>query len=65
MVTTARSRFPEEMILASRGLETVTFERRAEDALEWIKDYAKDEPVSFALWAMGIGFVLGWKLKPW
>ena len=20
---------------------------------------------SFALWALGIGFVLGWKLKPW
>ncbi len=27
--------------------------------------YAKERPESLALWAFGIGFVLGWKLKPW
>jgi len=24
-----------------------------------------DEPEILALWCFGIGFVLGWKLKPW
>ncbi len=65
MVTTARTRFPEDMTRASRGLGVATLEQRAEDALEWVKDYARDEPISFALWTLGIGFVLGWKLKPW
>lgn len=30
-----------------------------------LKKYAGDNPVSAALWCVGIGFVLGWKLKPW
>jgi len=24
-----------------------------------------DKPEAAALWCLGIGFVLGWKLKPW
>jgi hypothetical protein len=36
-----------------------------EDGVAFIEDYARREPVSLALWALGIGFVLGWKLKPW
>jgi hypothetical protein len=30
-----------------------------------IEDYARAKPLSFGLWAFGIGFVLGWKLKLW
>jgi hypothetical protein len=30
-----------------------------------IEDYARQEPWVFACWVFGIGFVLGWKLKPW
>ena len=38
----------------------------ANSMLDRPSDYARDEPVSFGLWAaLGIGFVLGWKLKPW
>ena len=32
---------------------------------ESAQDYARENPLSFAAWAFGIGFVLGWKLKPW
>jgi hypothetical protein len=28
-------------------------------------EYARAKPLSFAAWAFGIGFILGWKLKPW
>jgi len=28
-------------------------------------EYAKSKPETIALWCLGIGFVLGWKLKPW
>jgi len=36
-----------------------------EKTMEGIEDYARREPWAFASWVFGIGFVLGWKLKPW
>ena len=30
-----------------------------------VKEYTKERPEVVALWCFGIGFVLGWKLKPW
>lgn len=36
-----------------------------ESSMEAIERYARDEPWAFAGWVFGIGFVLGWKLKPW
>jgi hypothetical protein len=37
----------------------------SEAALECFKEYAKQRPEVVSLWIFGIGFVLGWKLKPW
>jgi len=37
----------------------------AEDMIEYLTSYAKAKPDVAALWCFGIGFVLGWKLKPW
>ncbi len=34
-------------------------------ALDSFRRYAGQRPDVVALWAFGIGFVLGWKLKPW
>jgi len=65
MVDTARTRFPEDMTQASRWDDSFSLESYANDAVDRIKQYARDEPVTFALWAFGIGFVLGWRLKPW
>ena len=36
-----------------------------EAAVELFQQYARERPEVVALWAFGIGFVLGWKLKPW
>lgn len=35
------------------------------DVIESLRDYAHKNPESAALWCLGIGFVLGWRLKPW
>jgi hypothetical protein len=35
------------------------------DLIEYLKEYAREKPEVAALWCFGIGFVLGWKLKPW
>ena len=37
----------------------------AQDALSIFQDYAKDRPDVVAFTCLGIGFILGWKLKPW
>jgi len=35
------------------------------DIVQYLRDYAKENPEAAALWCFGIGFVLGWKLKLW
>jgi len=65
MVDTARIRFPDDMTQANRPGGSTSLESYANEAVDRLKQYARDEPVSFALWAFGIGFVLAWKLKPW
>jgi len=37
----------------------------SEAAVACAKEYAREHPEVIAMWALGIGFVLGWKLKPW
>lgn len=37
----------------------------SEDFVQYLKDYARAKPDVAALWCFGIGFVVGWKLKPW
>ena len=36
----------------------------ADAMVECVTRYAHERPEMVALWALGIGFVLGWKLKP-
>jgi hypothetical protein len=64
MVDVARTRFPDDMT-RSLHLEGPSLESAASEAMEKLKDYARDQPIAFGLWAFGIGFVLGWRLKPW
>ena len=35
------------------------------NTLESVEDYARREPWTFAACVFGVGFVLGWRLKPW
>lgn len=32
---------------------------------EAVLDCARERPGATILWSLGIGFVLGWRLKPW
>jgi hypothetical protein len=36
-----------------------------EDVLDYVKMYARQKPGTAALWCFGVGFIVGWKLKPW
>jgi hypothetical protein len=37
----------------------------ARDVVDYLKEYAREKPEVAALWCFGLGFILGWKLKPW
>lgn len=36
-----------------------------EDIGRYLTCYARQKPGTVALWCFGVGFILGWKLKPW
>jgi len=36
-----------------------------DDLIDYAVAYSREKPEIAALWCLGIGFVLGWKLKPW
>lgn len=36
-----------------------------EDLMAYFKEYARDRPEMVALTFFGVGFILGWRLKPW
>lgn len=46
-------------------METTASKQPIDDLITYLTDYARERPEVAALWCFGIGFVLGWKLKPW
>jgi hypothetical protein len=65
MVDTARTAFPPDMVRAAHRDELGTIESMACDLTDSLKRFVREKPEEAAFWALGIGFVLGWKLKPW
>jgi len=58
--------WPHDMAQASHtDMEGNWMESTIRSVTDYVEDYAHREPVKFAAWVFGIGFVLGWKLKPW
>jgi hypothetical protein len=57
--TSGRRKATEEALIPEEATEV------AADVLDYLKEYAREKPEVAALWCLGIGFVLGWKLKPW
>ncbi|REK06068.1 MAG: hypothetical protein DWQ37_22770 [Planctomycetota bacterium] len=40
-------------------------EQAPRDLTDHLVEYARENPGTACLWCLGIGFILGWKLKPW
>lgn len=36
-----------------------------DDLMQYLREYSRERPEVVALTCFGIGFILGWKLKPW
>lgn len=56
--------YPSEVFDVARGRDR-PIERTSRDLLNRFEAYARERPTTVALWAFGLGFVLGWRLKPW
>ncbi len=39
--------------------------RLLNDVGQYLQNYAQERPEVAALWCFGVGFILGWRLKPW
>jgi hypothetical protein len=49
----------------SRGEQVESPREITNDVMNYLVDYARQNPGYAALCCLGVGFVLGWKLKPW
>ena len=56
---------PVKTSSGSVGAGNLSQKQPVDDLVTYWKEYAKEKPEVCAMWALGIGFVLGWKLKPW
>ncbi len=36
-----------------------------DDMMDYMRRYAREKPETLAYFCFGLGFILGWKLKPW
>ena len=65
MVDMARSGFPSDMYRQAHSEEAGRFEEVAEHVVDTVSDFAREKPIPALFLALGIGFFLGWRLKPW
>lgn len=65
MVDTSRSGFPREMDRIAHPEMEGTVERVAVDVVDTVTRFAREKPIPALFSALGIGFFLGWRLKPW
>ncbi len=57
---------PEGAVSTSMNSSSESPELRLlNDVGQYLQNYARERPEVAALWCFGVGFVLGWRLKPW
>jgi hypothetical protein len=39
--------------------------RPMEDLIDYVREYSRQKPEVVAFTCFAVGFILGWKLKPW
>lgn len=65
MVNVRSVEYPDELTELRGGMTPHWAEATIHPVVDSIEDYARARPLAFGLWALSIGFALGWKLKPW
>jgi hypothetical protein len=63
--TQTANKLPNVRERVERGLREGDAAEMGRDVVQYLREYARENPETTALWCFGIGFILGWKLKPW
>lgn len=63
--TTRRQNGTQERVAVATARAEHSRLTAGEAAVEAFKDYARERPEIVTMWAFGLGFVLGWKLRIW
>lgn len=64
MASQTTGSYPHDMLRAAhREGDPGTLEATAHDLLASWERYVRENPGQATLWALGVGFILGWKLK--
>jgi hypothetical protein len=63
MADATRSMFPGDMQHATEARPGGPLAGAVDEAVESWRRLAREKPVTAALWALGIGIVLGWRLR--
>lgn len=64
-MTSSTAKRPAPMSCRETQEQTVPADVTAQSVVEHFRQYARERPGRAALWCVGVGFVLGWKLKLW
>lgn len=65
MIDIRQHEWPVDMRRAANFPEPGILEQAVGDVVEQVEGFARANPMGFGLCALGLGFVLGWRLKPW
>lgn len=49
----------------SSAFGSMSDESNSQSLVDHLMQFCKENPGTAAAWCFGIGFVLGWRLKPW
>lgn len=49
----------------SAAFGSMSDDSNAQSLVDHLMQFCKENPGTAAAWCFGIGFVLGWRLKPW
>ncbi|MEZ6132479.1 MAG: hypothetical protein R3C59_27765 [Planctomycetaceae bacterium] len=60
--STASGSSSQQRISSDRGCRSL---KPTQDIVDYVRDYARQKPDVAALWCLGLGIVVGWKIKPW
>jgi hypothetical protein len=54
-----------QVITQPRERREVNPPEKPRELADHFKEYAQENPTTCAMWCFVVGFVLGWRLKPW
>jgi hypothetical protein len=56
---------PNEIRTQTTAVRSQSDMRPVDDLVAYVREYTRQRPETVAMVCFGVGFILGWRLKPW